>query len=89
MSEHFKCADCGKEITRPFKNGGFGQTRCERCAVNFYYDISLNFDRCAVTTLGGEHCPEKANHYVNKNGVFVRLCDRCYENLQNGAYGGL
>lgn len=35
--------------------------------------------KCAVTTKGGEHCPETPTKKVNGDDV----CDRCYENWKH------
>ena len=41
---------------------------------------------CAVTDLEGNHCPEHPTHEVEFRGDILHLCDRCYENVQKGAY---
>jgi len=41
---------------------------------------------CDVTDLKGNHCPETPIHEVEFRGVILHLCDRCYENVQKGAY---
>jgi uncharacterized membrane protein len=41
---------------------------------------------CAITTNEGKHCPDMPEHYFEHNGKEVGLCNRCYENYQNGNF---
>ena len=41
---------------------------------------------CEVTDLKGNHCPEEPTHEVEFRGKIIHLCDRCYANVQLGAY---
>lgn len=43
--------------------------------------------QCAVTDAQGNNCPEKVTHITIVNGRAVRLCDKCFTQVQLGAYG--
>ena len=43
---------------------------------------------CSVNDNKGNHCPDKAEHFLEYKGEKVRLCDRCFKNFEAGAYRG-
>ena len=43
--------------------------------------------KCSVKDYKGNNCPENANHNFIRNNELVSLCDKCFVNYRNGAYG--
>ena len=44
--------------------------------------------QCAIVSKDGVHCTEKAtNKIIGRDVTVYYLCDRCYNNYLNGAYG--
>lgn len=41
---------------------------------------------CAVQDNKGNHCPDKPVNFLEHNGKTIGLCERCFNNYQNGAY---
>ena len=45
--------------------------------------------QCDVTDIHGNHCPEESKSRTLPNGDVAYLCERCYTNVLNGAYGSI
>lgn len=43
--------------------------------------------KCSVKDYKGNNCSENANHTFIRNNELVSLCDKCFVNYRNGAYG--
>ena len=59
----------------------------EKNPLLFRQEYLGNFvEQCSVRDNKGNHCPEVPAHYIERNGERVGLCERCFQNYQNGAF---
>jgi ribosomal protein L37AE/L43A len=47
------------------------------------------FFKCFIKGSGGENCPETPRYVLKINGTRQYVCNKCYNNIKNGAYGSI
>lgn len=55
-------------------------------AIDVLVDLFYAESPCEVIDGAGNHCPEAAKLRHLPNGKSAFLCDRCFENVKQGAY---
>jgi len=56
-------------------------------AEKFLSNNKYGEEKCSVQDVYGNNCPEKVATYIDRDGVKLPLCRKCYNNVMMGSYG--